>query len=286
MNTIKRRACRIACVVAYAMSVVLAADVTADVPDGGYQFFTNLFSVTHDVVMLDEDSNASWSQESHDMAEIQALIDEQGWTTGQVVEALSYIVTNGVPSGTRRWPGSSLVFGKSLSKLAVFGGTNAIPAIEYVIDRQNPLVSGRAFGEYATILGFGQDAFSRYEATVLKPSSTNQHVMGRAYCEICNAFDKTPRMNAETNRLVGLLINASARYCGWMTAWELDERKCAYWSGYAASSNRLEHVNFALANEMPPHASNYFNNARSELLALPPGTMQVLPTNQFYNVED
>ena len=37
---------------------------------------------------------------------------------------------------------------------------------------------------------------------------------------------------------------------------------------------------------MPAHSSNYFNNVRNELLALPPGTMQMLPTNQFYNVED
>jgi hypothetical protein len=37
---------------------------------------------------------------------------------------------------------------------------------------------------------------------------------------------------------------------------------------------------------MPSKASNYFANARAELLALPPGTMQMLPTNQFYNVED
>ena len=46
--------------------------------------------------MLNEGTATDWSQELHDIAEIQSLIDDRGWTTGQVVEALSYIVTNGV----------------------------------------------------------------------------------------------------------------------------------------------------------------------------------------------
>ena len=37
---------------------------------------------------------------------------------------------------------------------------------------------------------------------------------------------------------------------------------------------------------MPSAVSNEFAHERAELLALPPGTMQMLPTNQFYNVED
>ncbi len=58
------------------------------------------------------------------------------------------------------------------------------------------------------------------------------------------------------------------------------------WPMYATSSNRLDYINMHLADDMPSKVSNYFANARSELLALPPGTMQMLPTNQFYNVED
>ena len=286
MNSVKRRACRIARIVAYAMSVTLASDVSADVPDGGYQFFTNLFSVSHDVVMLDEDSTTSWSQEAHDIAEIQSLIDERGWTTGQVVEALSYIVTNGVPPGTRRWPGSSLVFNKSLSKLAVFGGTNAIPAIEYVIDRQNPLVSGYAFSEYAAVLGFGHDAFCRYTEKLSQPSGLSNSKMRAAYYRIRRLFDKDPRSCVETNRLVALLMHVSAEFQDEWSAWYFDREACRLWSGYTTSSNRLEHINLNVAGDMALEASNYFANARSELLALPPGTMQMLPTNQFYNVED
>ena len=33
-------------------------------------------------------------------------------------------------------------------------------------------------------------------------------------------------------------------------------------------------------------SSNAIMRIRNQLLALPPGTMQMLPTNQFYNVED
>ena len=287
MNTIKSKLAGIARILACVMSVTFAADVSADVPEGGYQFFTNMFSVAHD--MLNEDLTTGKLMWQSDIASVQSLIDEQGWTTGQVVEVLSYLVTNGIPTDTKRWTGpvrNKLILDKSLSMMPIFCGTNAAPAIEYVIDRQNPLVSGYAFKEYATMLGFGHDAFSRYEAAIFKPSSTNQYVMADAYGVFCNVFDNAPRSNAETNRLVGLLVNASARYCGWMTDWELDERKCKYWTGYATSSNRLEHINSALLNAMPAHSSNYFNNVRNELLALPPGTMQMLPTNQFYNVED
>ena len=184
MNNIKSRVAILARILVYAMSMAFSVDASANVPDGGYHFFTNLFSVSHDFIMLNEGTATDWSQELHDIAEIQSLIDDRGWTTGQVVEALSYIVTNGVPPGIRRWPGTSLVFSKSLSKLAIFGGTNALSAIEYVIDRQNPLVSGYAFREYASVLGFDHEAFSRYEMTMLKPSSTNQQVMCMAYGKI------------------------------------------------------------------------------------------------------
>ena len=70
------------------------------------------------------------------------------------------------------------------------------------------------------------------------------------------------------------------------SAKKFDVHACDLWPMYATSSNRLDYINMHLADDVPSKVSNYFANARSELLALPPGTMQMLPTNQFYNVED
>jgi len=264
-------------------STCAVSSVNAEVPDGGYQFFTNIFRVSHDMVGVD---NNLWQC---DLADVQSLIDERGWTTGQVVEALSYLVTNGVPSGTKKWTGpvrNKLIFDKSLSVLPIFGGTNALPAIEHVVDRHNPLVDSSAYEAYANVLGFGHDAFCNYNAKMVKPNSTNQFDMWTAYYSIRNVFDKAPRSTVETNRLVALLLRVADEYPDGWSAWGFDKNKCRLWPEYVISSNRLEYINSHFAGDMPSAASNYFSNARSELLALPPGTMQMLPTNQFYNVED
>ena len=59
------------------------------------------------------------------------------------------------------------------------------------------------------------------------------------------------------------------------------------WPGYATSSNRLASVNQCFAEGgCSDIISNEVIKVRNELLALPPSTMQMLPTNQFYNVED
>ena len=52
-------------------------------------------------------------------------------------------------------------------------------------------------------------------------------------------------------------------------------------------SNRLVALNLCLEQGgMSPSSTNEVLRIRNQLLALPPGTMQMLPTNQFYNVED
>jgi len=288
MNTIKSKLAGIARILACVMSVTFAADVSADVPEGGYQFFTNMFSVAHD--MLNEDLTTGKLMWQSDIASVQSLIDEQGWTTGQVVEVLSYLVTNGIPTDTKRWTGpvrNKLILDKSLSMMPVFCGTNALPAIEHVIDRQNPLVSVSAFSEYATVLGFGHDAFCRYTQKLSEPSSMEFSDRWTAFYRIQEVFEKSSRSNAETNRIVALLMHVANEYNqhAW-SAKKFDVHACDLWPMYATSSNRLDYINMHLADDMPSKASNYFANVRAELLALPPGTMQMLPTNQFYNVED
>jgi len=284
MNTIKSKVARI---LVCAVSVTFAADVSADVPEGGYQFFTNMFSEAHD--MLNEDLTTGKLMWQSDIASVQSLIDEQGWTTGQVVEVLSYLVTNGIPTDTRQWTGpvrNKLILDKSLSMMPVFCGTNALPAIEYVIDRQNPLVSVSAFSEYATVLGFGHDAFCRYTQKLSGPNSMATGKVWTSFYRIREVFEKAPRSVAETNRIVSLLLHMSNEYQYEWSAWKFDWNACALWPGYSTSSNRLEYINVHFGEGVALPVSNEFAYVRSQLFALPPGTMQMLPTNQFYNVED
>ena len=56
--------------------------------------------------------------------------------------------------------------------------------------------------------------------------------------------------------------------------------------GYSTSSNRYEHIVSRIPTATSLNMSNELFAVKSELLALPPGTMQLLSTNQFYNVED
>jgi len=288
MKRIKKVILNATALIVYVMTALFAQKASAEVPEGGYQTFTNLFRTSYDVVYSDMSfGEKRWSRT---IAKVQSLVAEEGWTTGQVVEALSYIVTNGVPAGTKRWSGplqNSLVFDKSLSMLPIIGGTNALPAIEYVIDRQNPLVSVSAFSKYATVLGFGHDAFSRYAEKLSGPSNLDYSDRWTSFYRIQEVFEKIPRTNAETNRIVALLMHVANEYKMYpWSAKKFDWHACTLWPGYSTSSNRLEYIDLHFADDMPSKASNYFANARAELLALPPGTMQMLPTNQFYNVDD
>lgn len=286
MKRVSCRQCAIARLAIFAMLATFVAAVDAEVPEGGYHFFTNVFGVVHDMVY--EDMSFGKYQRQSDIAAIQSLIDERGWTTGQVVEALSYLVTNGVPAGTKRWTGpvrNKLVFDRSLSRLPVFGGTNALPAIEYVIDRRNPLVSKYAYSEYATVLGFGHSAINQYVGKLISPSNTNHLEAWHSFYRIRNVFERGPRSAVETNRMVYLLVRLSEECPYEWSTWNFDRNMCALLPAYTTSSNRLCYIN-GISGDMPLSVSNYFSNARNQLLSFPPGTMQMLPTNQFYNVED
>ena len=288
MKRTKGTTLHVAVLLASVMVIAVVQKVAAEVPEGGYQTFTNLFSASYDMVYDDMSfGKYPWLRT---IAKVEAMVAEEGWTTGQVVEALSYIVTNGVPTSTHQWSGTRrdrIVFGKSLMMLPIIGGTNALPAIEYVIDRQNPLVSVSAFSKYAKVLGFGHDAFCLYAQKLSGPSNMDFSDRWTAFYRIQEVFEKSPRLNIETNRIVALLMHVADEYNEyWWSAKKFDVHACGLWPGYSTSSNRLEFINLHLADDMPAKASNYFANARSELLTLPPGTMQMLPTNQFYNVED
>lgn len=287
MKRTKGTILHVAVLLASVMAGAVAQKSYAEVPEGGYQTFTNLFSASHDMVYEDMSfGKYPWQQT---IAKVEAMVAEEGWTTGQVVEALSYIVTNGVPTSTNQWTGTRrdrIVFGKSLMMLPIIGGTNALPAIEYVIDRQNPLVSVSAFSEYAAILGFGHDAFCRYTQKLSGPNSMSTGKVWTSFYRIREVFEKAPRSVAETNRIVSLLLHMSNEYQYEWSAWKFDWNACALWPGYSTSSNRLEYINVHFAEGVTSAVSNEFGKVSNELLALPPGTMQMLPTNQFYNVED
>ena len=90
--------------------------------------------------------------------------------------------------------------------------------------------------------------------------------------------------SAVTNRYIWFSLNALQKD-PWGALSNTTLLDC--WPAYATSSNRLESVNLCIAEGgCSDIISNDVIKVRSELLALPPGTMQMLPTNQFYNVED
>ena len=175
------------------------------------------------------------------------------------------------------------VLNMALSSIEEFCLPDASNAVEYVFSNAVDMTAYHAASPYVRLHGLGHDAFETYHSAML---STNAISTKKARCLVnavynrCLADDSNSSI-ATTNRLSWLCLEAAR-----LGVIEFaDPHFCGIWSGYATSSNRFAYIEGRLA--LPGNAGNtYLLNIRNQLLALPPGTMQMLPTNQFYNVED
>ena len=96
---------------------------------------------------------------------------------------------------------------------------------------------------------------------------------------IFRAFSLNGGSGVETNQmaLLGLKVISDHLPC-WRQA---DKCISTWWPAYATSSNRYVAAQLARQADPPCASSNYLARVIAELEALPPGTMQMLPTNHL-----
>ena len=100
----------------------------------------------------------------------------------------------------------------------------------------------------------------------------------KAYAGVFRGLNSRISTSVETNRVVSIALTCLGRHVAWK---ESDCEVCYLWPAYATSSNRYVAAQLARAADPPCASSNYLARVIAELEALPPGTMQMLPTNHL-----
>ncbi len=207
------------------------------------------------------------------------MLRETGWTARRCIDETCFMISNMCTRTETFEHGSSrYVYKGAVYAMGRHGDAFAIPYINYAFDN---VVTENAFTEafaLTRLVGVGHAAFELYDS-----KCTSRRVEDLALGVMRLTCDKDVNESV-TNRTVRFFLNI-ADGGQWETSLP-DSVLCKMFPGYSTSSNRYEHIVSRIPTATSLNMSNEIFSVRSELLALPPGTMQMLPTNQFYNVED
>ncbi len=211
------------------------------------------------------------------------VMRESGCSTNEILSALAYVGTNCCADANSHTNSTdSSIMGAAICHLGRFDlAHDHVGAIYFAVTNNAGSHLYEETCALVDVLGMGHDAFLSYDGLLRRMP------LDRA-CDITGAVGATVKHGSYpacvTNRTICLFIGALAlRKCSPAYA---DMALCDLWQGYGTSSNRLINLNDGIGQSMPDFILSYLNEKKNELLALPPGTMQMLSTNQFYNVED
>lgn len=231
-----------------------------------------------------ETNMVSYADECNDF--FCAYIESKGWTTNQAVESLMVVVSNLVGSANTHSNAflRSCATEVALNCLERHGSATQIQAIEPLFltcdDEVNDLLADCIVNRK----GLGHMAFASYKQLIDSdlPEKNAIRLLGTIGSKM--AFGGERPSAAVTNRFTWLSLSDIGKH-PWGAVCNTMLFKC--WPAYLTSSNRLEALNLCMdQGGLSDVSSNAIMRIRNQLLALPPGTMQMLPTNQFYNVED
>ena len=236
-----------------------------------------------DVIEPGETNAVSYIDECNDF--FCAYIDSMGWTTNQAVESLMVVVSNLVGaanthSNTFQQVCTAEVAFNCLARHANAAQIQAVGPLLVNCDRDIAYSLAECVVDF---WGLNHSAFSRYKQ-ILDGFGCSAENSGVLCGTIARKMMEGGNSSAVTNRYIWFSLNALQKD-PWGALFNTRLLDC--WPGYATSSNRLVSVIQCISEGgCSDLISNEVIKVRNELLALPPGTMQMLPTNQFYNVED
>ena len=207
------------------------------------------------------------------------LLRKTGWTARRCIDETCIMISNMcIRAETFESGPQGYIYEGAINAMGRHGDLLAIPYLDYAFINA---VSENVFSEAAAIVrlrGFSHSAFVFYGEMLGDRRAEDLALAIRHYVL------KAPVDESVTNRTVRYFLDL-ADTGRWQTILP-DKTLCKMFQGYSTSSNRYEHIVSRIPTATSLNMSNYLFSVRSELLALPPGTMQMLPTNQFYNVED
>ena len=207
------------------------------------------------------------------------LLQSEGWTARACMDATCEMITNMCgAAGTFDDFRSRSVYEGAVNAMGRHGDAAVIPYIDYAFGHS---VADDVCAEAIALVrlsGLGHDAFALYGGKI---GGRRAEDLALA---VAHATARTPVCPSVTNRAVRFFLDLAD--CGQWETVRADAALCRLFPGYSTSSNRYVHVETRLPTATSQNMSNYLYQVESELLALPPGTMQMLSTNRFCNVED
>ena len=238
-------------------------------------------------VLLDQISIDAFPEECSDPAFGDWYADvmaESGCSTNEILMALAYVGTNccACADGHTNTTESGIMTA-AICHLGRYDVAHRnVEAICYAVTNNASATSiFPAVMSFVNTLGMGHNAFQMYDKLVEEmPNVRTSELISAIRRKVLAGTYPT----AVTNRAVAVSLKASDLEK--IDPGHIDWTLCALWGGYANSSNRLERLNYGLSKDLPQYLTMHLSKLKSELLSLPPGTLQMLPTNQFYNVED
>jgi len=237
-----------------------------------------------DVIEPGETNIVSYIDECDDF--FCAYIDSMSWTTNQAVESLMVVISNLICSANEYSNNFHRICTAevALNCLERHGSLDQIQVIEPLIVSSDIRSASMLAECMVNRKGLGHSAFADYKRLIDSdiPERNAIRLLGTIGSKM--AFGGERPSAAVTNRFTWLSLSDIGKH-PWGAVCNTMLFKC--WPAYLTSSNRLEALNLCMdQGGLSDVSSNAIMRIRNQLLALPPGTMQMLPTNQFYNVED
>ena len=163
-------------------------------------------------------------------------------------------------------------------------GMSALPTLEYAFVNSVGVNAIDEALEIVRLRGTSHDAFARYAQLVSESDRPGLDRAGDLALAVSKCVCDATLPAVVTNRAVGFFLDIAGSVNGCEIV--ADQTLCSLWQAYTTSSNRYIHVVDGIGRVSNSAVSNCLLNVKSSMEALPPGSMQMLPTNQFYNVED
>ena len=214
----------------------------------------------------------------------QAHIDSAGCTTNQAVESLMVVVSNLICTVHSNSFLRKCTVRASLTCLGRHANATQIQAVAPLLLTCERAMAYPLADCVVDFWGLRHAAFEDYKQLIDGdiPELNASALVGTIGRKI--AFGGERPTASVTNRYTWLALRDIEKH-PWGSVCDTMLFKC--WPAYLTSSNRLVALNLCLEQGgMSPSSTNEVLRIRNQLLELPPGTMQMLPTNQFYNIED
>ena len=203
-----------------------------------------------------------------------------GWTRSHLMEQLGVIATNlcqDTSIETNQMKGA--VYDNALAYLGKYGGTNALPVLDYVIDNCASNAGLSAFSAYVDIAGHSSEAFEYYTQKI---TGANKLPLGKAY-DFYTAVMWPIRANgcspAVSNLAHRLMYQVAAENQTLQVTIDKDLRQ--HWPGYTWSANRRRQIERAVSAPENQVTYNRLLPIQAQLNAAT--NLVELSTNDFLN---